>query len=57
MNILIINPNSDPEMTRAIQKTADNFADGEFEAHCISAPGAPVYIETNEDTIKAAPGE
>ena len=44
MNILIINPNSDPEMTRAIQKTADNFADGEFEAHCISAPGAPGYI-------------
>jgi allantoin racemase len=56
MKILIINPNNDPEITRTIQKTADNFADGEFETHCISATGAPGYIETNEDIIKAAPG-
>ena len=56
MKILIINPNSNQEMTRAIQKTADNFADEEFEAFCISTPGAPKFIETYEDEVKAAPG-
>ncbi len=56
MKILIINPNSDPEMTEAIQKTAMEFAAGDFVVECLPTPGAPVFIETYEDQIKAAPG-
>lgn len=56
MKILIINPNSDLEMTEAIQRTAENFSDGEFEITCKPTPGAPKFIETYEDEIKTAPG-
>jgi len=56
MKILIINPNSDLEMTKAIQKTADNFANGEYEVICYSNPDAPRFIETYEDEVKTAPG-
>ena len=56
MRILIINPNSDPEMTAAIQESADSFADGEFDVVCKPTPGAPEFIETYEDILKAAPG-
>jgi len=54
--ILIINPNSDLEMTKAIQETADHFAKGKFEALCQHTPGAPKFIETCEDEVLAAPG-
>ena len=56
MRILIINPNRDLEMTAAIQRSADNFANGEFDVVCKPTPGAPKFIETYEDQIKAAPG-
>jgi len=56
MKILIINPNSDLEMTAAIQRTAEDFASGDFEVVCLSISGAPQFIETYEDEIKAAPG-
>jgi allantoin racemase len=56
VKILIINPNSDPEMTAAIQESADNFANGEFDVVCKPTPGAPEFIETYEDILKAAPG-
>lgn len=56
MKILIINPNSDLEMTEAIQRTAEKFSDGEFEVTCKPTPGAPKFIETYEDEIKTAPG-
>jgi allantoin racemase len=56
MKILIINPNSDPEMTRVIQEAAANFAGEDFETVCLPTPGAPKFIETYEDEIKAAPG-
>ena len=56
MRILIINPNSSIEMTNAIQKTADNYSNNEFEVQCKPTPGAPNFIETYEDQIKAAPG-
>ena len=56
MKILIINPNSDLEMTRAIQKTADDFAKEGLEVLCRHTPGAPKFIETREDEILAAPG-
>ena len=52
MKILILNPNSDLEMTEAIQKTAKNYAGGEFEVICKPTPGAPKFIETYEDEIK-----
>ena len=56
MKILIINPNSSPEMTGKIKETALGFAAGEFEVDCLPTPGAPDYIETYEDQLKAAPG-
>ena len=56
MRIMIINPNSDSEMTLAIQKGADGYTKGEFEAVCKSTPGGPIYIETYEDMALAAPG-
>ena len=56
MKILIINPNSDLEMTEAIQRTAENFSGGDFEVTCKPTPGAPKFIETYEDEIKTAPG-
>lgn len=56
MKILIINPNSDPEMTEAILEKAVEFAAGDFDVGCLPTPSAPVFIETYEDQIKAAPG-
>jgi len=56
MRILIINPNSDPEMTAVIQTSAESYANGEFEVVCMPTPGAPVFIETSSDVIQAAPG-
>jgi allantoin racemase len=55
MKILIINPNSDRQMGEAIQKSAEDFAEGRFEVVCESTPGAPAFIETYEDMIRAAP--
>ena len=56
MRILIINPNSSKEMTDVIQKTAQDFADNELEVICKPTPGAPPFIETYQDQIKAGPG-
>lgn len=56
MKILIINPNSDLEMTKAIQKSAEDFAKGRFEVVCKLTPSAPKFIDTYEDQIKAAQG-
>ncbi|MHA1969806.1 MAG: aspartate/glutamate racemase family protein [Candidatus Hodarchaeales archaeon] len=53
---MIINPNSDLEMTEAIQKTINEFVNGEYQVICKYTPGAPKFIETYEDQIKAAPG-
>ncbi len=56
MKILIINPNSDLEMTEAIQKTAEAFVKSKVKVVCKHTEGAPKFIETYEDQIKAAPG-
>jgi len=56
MKILIINPNSDPAMTDAIQRSADEFIHGDFNVTCKLTPGAPKFIETYEDELQAAPG-
>lgn len=52
MRILIINPNSDPQMTAAIQRAAQDFAAGDFEVVCQATPGAPQFIETYEDQLQ-----
>jgi len=56
MKIMIINPNSDLDMTESIQRTATDFAQGDFDVVCKPTPEAPSFIETYEDVIKAGPG-
>ncbi len=56
MKILIINPNSDPDMTRRIQESAEGFAAGEYEVECRRNARAPVFIESYQDQARAAPG-
>jgi allantoin racemase len=56
MKILIINPNSDQQMGKAIQRSAEDFVQGRFEVVCKNIPGAPAFIETYEDMSKAAAG-
>jgi allantoin racemase len=56
MRVLIINPNSDLEMTANIQRSAEEFAAGEFEVVCKPTAGAPRFIETYEDILQCAPG-
>ena len=56
MRILIINPNSDPGMTAAIQESAEAFAEDAFEVVTMSTPGAPHFIETYADEVQSAPG-
>lgn len=56
MRILIINPNSDDEVSKSIEKSAREFANGEFEVDCVSTPGAPKFIDTYSDQAAALPG-
>jgi len=56
MKILIINPNSDINMTASIQKTADSFEEKGSEIKCVSTEEAPLFIETYEDSTLAAEG-
>ncbi len=55
MKIMIINPNSDLEMTKAIQENAENFTK-DIEVVTVPNLGAPRLIETYEDQSEAAPG-
>jgi len=56
MKILIINPNSNDDVTADIQKTALDYANGDFEVTTLSTPGAPEYIDYYSDAFEAAPG-
>ncbi|MFC1477355.1 aspartate/glutamate racemase family protein [candidate division KSB1 bacterium] len=56
MKILIINPNSDPDMTAVIRKSAVEYIRGRYEVDCVLTPGAPKFIDTFEDKIKNGPG-
>jgi allantoin racemase len=56
MKLLIINPNSDEKMSRAILDSAVHFAEGDFEVDCLPTPGAPAFIDTYRDTAEAMPG-
>ncbi len=56
MKLLIINPNSDKQMTQAILSSAIQFSDGDFDVNCLSTPDAPAFIDTYRDTAEALPG-
>jgi len=56
MKLLIINPNSDEEMSQAISTSAIHFADGDFEVDCLPTPGAPAFIDSYRDSAAAMPG-
>lgn len=56
MRILIINPNSDPGMTAAIQESAEAFARGDVEVGTLATPEAPRFLETYEDEVRSGPG-
>lgn len=56
MKILIINPNSSVEMTSAIQRAAEGYAQGDFFVKTLPTPGAPEYIDYYSDQAAAAPG-
>jgi allantoin racemase len=56
MKILVINPNSDPDMTELIRKSAEDFAKGEFEVICKSNPTGPKFIDSYWDEVVCAPG-
>ena len=56
MKILIINPNSDAQMTEAILELARGFVGERYQVDCLSTPGSPPFIETYQDEAAAAPG-
>lgn len=56
MQILIINPNSDPIMTKTILLAAERFVQQRYIIQCRLTPGAPKFIETYQDMVQAAPG-
>ena len=56
MRILLINPNSDPGMTAAIQESASAYAAGAFEVVTVSTPEAPRFLESYEDEITVRAG-
>lgn len=56
MKIVIINPNSSPEMTRDIEKAAENYSQGRFETVTLLTPGAPEFIDTLEEMHRSAQG-
>lgn len=56
MKLLIINPNSDKQMSLDILSSARRFSDGDFEVDCLSTPGAPLFIDSYQDTAAALPG-
>jgi allantoin racemase len=56
MKILIINPNSDADMTAAIRKSAEAFSRGSFQVETVSTPGAPRFIESHASEILCGRG-
>ena len=56
MKLLIINPNSDIEMTAVIRQAAEAYADGAFQVDCVATPGAPGFIDSYQDEVETAPG-
>ena len=53
---MIINPNSDEEMTQVILRNARAYADGMFEVDCITNVTAPPFIVTYSDIAATTEG-
>lgn len=56
VKIMIINPNSDLEMTKIIQDNAEKYAKGEFDVICKPTPGASKFVGSYEDMAKSVSG-
>ncbi len=56
MKILVINPNSDREMTEVIRKASEGYAGDRFEVLCLENTSGPHFIDSYEDEITAAAG-
>jgi allantoin racemase len=56
MRILVINPNSDPTMTRTIERAAKSYARDRFQVLCLPTHGAPHFIDSYLDELQTAPG-
>lgn len=55
MKILIINPNSDIETNRIMQKKANSFVNGTYEVECVNVKNAPKLVSSYEDYAKSTP--
>lgn len=56
MKIMIINPNSDEEMTKLIEKSGKEFIGKRGNIICKGVEDAPRFIDSYQDKIIAAPG-
>lgn len=56
MKILVVNPNSDPQMTEVIRRSAEAFADGDLEVRCVGNPDGPHFIDSYREQLEAGPG-
>lgn len=56
MKILVINPNSDQNFTELIEREAAAVAASGTTVKCLSASGAPLFIENYKDDTLCAPG-
>lgn len=56
MKILVINPNSDAQMTELICQSAEDFAAGDFEIICKSNPTGTEFIDSYWDEAECARG-
>lgn len=54
MKILIINPNTDHDMSRLIEKNARAFANDNYYVECRSVNRGPSFVATYEHQIQAA---
>lgn len=54
MRILIINPNTDHDMSKLIEKNAREFANDNYYVECRSVSRGPSFVATYEHQIQAA---
>jgi len=56
LKIVVLNPNSDPEMTAVIRESAREFAAGRFEVECVRNPDGPAFIDSYQEQLRSGPG-
>lgn len=54
MRILIINPNTDHEMSKLIEKNAREFVNNDYYVECRSVSSGPSFIATYEHQVQSA---